>query len=151
MHTVPGIASRAVVSPCPALPPKSLPFNSSVSVCLSVCLSLSLLSLSLSLSLSLPFTPRPECHISRGDKQLQRRPSQCRHLETSHLGAQAGLPPSSSAGLLHSPSLWSAPTEGGCITLHCKPEAGLPAGADHPYRPHPFIPLPGRCTKKGHV
>ena len=59
---------------------------------------------------------------------------------------QAGLPPSSSAGLLHSPSLWPAPTEGGCIMFHCKPEAGLPAGADHPYRPHPFIPLPGRCT-----
>ena len=97
------------------------------------------------------FTPRPECHIPRGDKQLQRRPSQCRHLETSHLDAQAGLPSSSSAGLLHSPSLWPAPTEGGCITLHCKPEAGLPAGADHPYRPHPLIPLPGRCTKKGHV
>ena len=82
-----------------------------------------------------------------GINSCREGPSQCRHLETSHLGAQAGLPSSSSAGLLHSPSLWPAPTEGGCITLHCKPEAGLPAGADHPYRPHPFIPLPGRCTK----
>ena len=92
-----------------------------------------------------PFIPHTECHISRGDQQLQRGPSQCRHLETSHLDAQACLPSSSSAGLLHPPSLWPAPIEGGCITLHCKP------GADHLYKPYPFIPLPGRRTKKGHV
>ena len=29
-HTVPGNASRAVVNTCPALPPKSLPLNSSL-------------------------------------------------------------------------------------------------------------------------